>query len=183
MKITKSQLMKIIKEELNEAYGGAKGPFPDRYGLSVAPSPAEEPEMYAADDELRELGDKISDMVVLSRQVEELMLDMGMRHGELAALGTNARTAKKIIKELENIYKQKLDDIARFSTSSISEDEGIGRYYARKEEERKRLSAELVELEAQLKRVPPTHRALKKEINDKIAKTKAALEAARYVGD
>ena len=71
--------------------------------------------MYAADDELRELGDKISEMVVLSRQVDELMLDMGMRYGELAVVGTNARTAKTLIKKLEDIFNQKLDDIERFS--------------------------------------------------------------------
>ena len=104
MKLTKSQLIKIIKEELSEAYGGALGSFPERYGLSVAPPIAEEPEMYTADDELRELGDKISEMVVLSRQVEELMLDMGMRYGELAVLGTNARTAKHINQETRTTY-------------------------------------------------------------------------------
>ena len=107
MKLTKSQLIKIIKEELSEAYGGALGSFPERYGDTH--------KMYAADDELRELGDKISEMVVLSRQVEELMLDMGMRYGELAVLGTNARTAKTLIKKLEDIFNQKLDDIERFS--------------------------------------------------------------------
>ena len=32
MKITKQKLKQIIKEELEEAYGGALGPFPDRYG-------------------------------------------------------------------------------------------------------------------------------------------------------
>ena len=32
MKLSKSQLKQIIKEELEEAYGGASGPFPDRYG-------------------------------------------------------------------------------------------------------------------------------------------------------
>lgn len=32
MKLTKSQLIKIIKEELKEAYGGALGPFSGRYG-------------------------------------------------------------------------------------------------------------------------------------------------------
>jgi hypothetical protein len=90
----------------NEANGGVL-PFPGRDGDTH--------KMYAADDELRELGDKISEMVVLSRQVEELMLDMGMRYGELAALGTNARVAKKLIKELENIFHQKLDDIERFN--------------------------------------------------------------------
>ena len=123
MKLTKSQLIKIIKEELSEAYGGALGSFPERYGLSVAPPIAEEPEMYTADDELRELGDKISEMVVLSRQVEELMLDMVMRYGELAVLGTNARTAKQLIKELERIFGQKLDDIARFSKHGEGLDE------------------------------------------------------------
>ena len=51
----------------------------------------------------------------MSRQVEELMFDMGMRYGELAVLGTNARIAKKTIKELEDIFNQKLDDIERFS--------------------------------------------------------------------
>ena len=106
MKITKSQLINIIKEELNEANGGV---------LSFPGTPSDTHKMYAADDELRELGDKISEMVVLSRQVEELMLDMGMRYGELAVLGTNARIAKKSIKELENIFNRKLDDIERFS--------------------------------------------------------------------
>ena len=123
MKITKRQLRKIIKEELSEAYGGAKGPFPDRYGLPPVDPIAEEPGMYTADDELRELGDKISEMVVLSRQVEELMLDMGMRYGELAVLGTNARTAKQLIKKLEDIFNQKLDDIARFSKHGEGLDE------------------------------------------------------------
>jgi len=32
MKLTKQKLKQIIKEELEEAYGGASGPFPDRYG-------------------------------------------------------------------------------------------------------------------------------------------------------
>ena len=125
MKITKKELQKIIKEELSEAYGGALGPFPGRYGLPPVDPIAEEPGMYTADDELRELGDKISEMVVLSRQVEELMLDMGMRYGELAVLGTNARIAKKTIKELEDKYGQKLDDIARFSKHGEGLDEKL----------------------------------------------------------
>jgi hypothetical protein len=39
MKITKSQLKQIIKEELNEAHGGALGPFPGRYGTFLQKSP------------------------------------------------------------------------------------------------------------------------------------------------
>jgi len=99
MKITKRQLRRIIKEEKAKLL-----------------SEIADHEMYARDDELRELGDKISEMVVLSRQVEELMLDMGSRYGELVSLGTNAREAKKSIKELEDKYASKLDDIVRFST-------------------------------------------------------------------
>ena len=97
MKVTKRQLRKIIREEKTKLL-----------------SEITDHEMYASDDELRELGDKISEMVVLSRQVEELMLDMGSRYGELTALGTNARAAKQSIKELEDKYAAKLDDILRF---------------------------------------------------------------------
>ena len=32
MKLSKQKLKQIIKEELEEAHGGALGPFPDRYG-------------------------------------------------------------------------------------------------------------------------------------------------------
>ena len=118
MKLTKSQLIKIIKEELQEA----RLPAWERPGYVPEPGLGpEDPKVF--DDELRELGDKISEMVVLSRQVEELMLDMGMRYGELAVLGTNARTAKTLIKKLEDIFNQKLDDIARFSKHGEGLDE------------------------------------------------------------
>ena len=96
MKTTKRQLRKIIQEEKAKILS------------------EQDHEMYASDDELRELGDKISEMVVLSRQVEELMLDMGTRYGELVALGTNARVAKKTIKDIEDKYASKLDDMLRF---------------------------------------------------------------------
>ena len=41
MKLTKSQLKQIIKEELEEAYGGALGPFPERYGTQPQPDSQE----------------------------------------------------------------------------------------------------------------------------------------------
>jgi hypothetical protein len=37
-----------------------------------------------------------------------------MRYGELAALGTNARTIKNSIREMADKFDQKLDDIVRF---------------------------------------------------------------------
>ena len=143
MKITKRQLLQMIYEE-TQGYGkdvlsrswGAEGEEADPKLDYVEQTKDEDDdirdnrdvsetrlrsileitdhEMYASDDELRELGDKISEMVVLSRQVEELMLDMGSRYGELTALGTNARGAKQSIKELEDKYASKLDDMLRF---------------------------------------------------------------------
>jgi hypothetical protein len=40
---------------------------------------------------------------------------MGMRYGELAALGTNTKSIKKLVDELDAKYASKLDDIVRFS--------------------------------------------------------------------
>ena len=98
MKITKQQLRRIIKEEKRKII-----------------SEQNEHQMYARDDELRELGDTISQMVVLSRQVELLMSNMGSRYGELVALGTDARTARRAVQGLEDKYASKLDDVLRFS--------------------------------------------------------------------
>lgn len=98
MKITKRQLRRIIKEEKAKIL-----------------SEITDHEMYTSDDELRELGDKISEMVILSKQVAELMRNMGSRYGQLVGLGTNARTTKNLIEKLEDEYHSKLDDIVRFN--------------------------------------------------------------------
>jgi hypothetical protein len=45
MKLSKSQLKQIIKEELAEAYGGAKGPFPGRYGDAHKKSDMDPPQV------------------------------------------------------------------------------------------------------------------------------------------
>ena len=97
MKITKRQLRRIIKEEKQKLLA------------------EQDHEMYASDDELRKLGDVLAELVAVSTQAEALMNDMGHRYGELVALGTNARTIQKSIKELRAKYASKLDDIVRFS--------------------------------------------------------------------
>ena len=97
MRITKRQLKRIIKEEKQKLLA------------------EQDHEMYASDDELRELGDVLAELVAVSTQAEALMNDMGYRYGELVALGTNARTIQKSIKELRAKYASKLDDIVRFS--------------------------------------------------------------------
>jgi len=96
MKITKRQLRKIIKEEKSKLLS------------------EQDHEMYASDDELRALGDALSEMVAVATQVEALMNDMGHRYGELVALGTHARTVYQSAKKLSDTYDSKLDDMLKF---------------------------------------------------------------------
>ena len=72
-------------------------------------------EMYERDDELYELADYINNMIHYSTEASVLMEEMGMRYGELAALGTNAKSIKKLVDELDAKYASKLDDIVSFS--------------------------------------------------------------------
>jgi len=95
MRITKQKLRRIIKEEKQKLLA------------------EQDHEMYASDDELRELGDVLAELVAVSTQAEALMNDMGYRYGELVALGTPAQTIQKSIKELRAKYDSKLDDMLR----------------------------------------------------------------------
>ena len=95
MKITSRQLKRIIKEEKQKLLS------------------EQDHEMYAKDDDLRALGDVLSELVAVSTQMETLMNDMGYRYGELTALGTNARTVQKSVKELATTYASKLDDLSK----------------------------------------------------------------------
>ena len=96
MKISKRQLRRIIKEEkrklLNEQYH----------------------EMYASDDELRELGEAIENLSHWSMETNRLMGRMAERYGELSANTTRARKVEKEAEELANRYDQALDDMIRF---------------------------------------------------------------------
>jgi len=96
MKISKRQLKRIIREEKTKILS------------------EQGHEMYSSDDELRELGDVLSELIAISTHAEAVMNDMGYRYGELVALGTHARTVKKSAKELSNTYAVKLDDILKF---------------------------------------------------------------------
>jgi len=96
MKITKRQLRRIIREEKQKLLS------------------EQEHQMYEEDDELRELGDFIGSLLHYSMEVDATMNDMGMRYGELVALGTDARMIKNSIRELADKFDKKLDDIVRF---------------------------------------------------------------------
>ena len=95
-KITKRQLRKIIKEEkrklLSEEYH----------------------EMYASDDELRELGESIEHLVHWTMETNLQMDRLSERYGELAANTTRAHRVAQEVEELANRYEQALDDMIRF---------------------------------------------------------------------
>jgi len=99
MKITKRQLRRIIKEEKAKV---------------LAEQQHSQRQMYEEDDELRQLGEIIDNLMHYSMEGSRIMDDMGMRYGELAALGTNARTIKNSIREMADKFDQALDDIVRF---------------------------------------------------------------------
>ncbi len=97
MKITKRQLRRIIKEEKIKL-------------LSEQP----DHEMYASDDELRELGEAIESLSHWSMETNRLMGRMAERYGELAAQTTTARRVEQDVEDLVNRYDQALDDMLRF---------------------------------------------------------------------
>jgi len=98
MKITKRQLRRIIKEE--------------KARLLSEQDRAWE---YSDDNELRELGMAIDNMMHYSMEVSRLMDELGMRYGELAAATTYARGVKDTTRDLADRFDAALDDIERFS--------------------------------------------------------------------
>ena len=99
MKVTKRQLRRIIKEEKQKLL------------LEIS----EDHEMYEKDADLYDLGDYINNMIHYSTEASVLMDEMGMRYGELAALGTDAKAIKKLVDAMDAKYATKLDDIVKYS--------------------------------------------------------------------
>jgi hypothetical protein len=97
MRITRRQLRRIIKEEKAKVLA------------------EQAHQMYEEDDELRQLGDVIDNMMHYSMEGSRLMDEMGMRYGELAASTTYARRVKDATRDLADRFDSALDDIERFS--------------------------------------------------------------------
>ena len=95
MRITKRQLKRLIKEEKQKLL-----------------SEQEHAWEYSDDDELRELGQAIDNFMQDAEEVSRLMNEMGMRYGELTALGTHARMAQQSVQELAKKFEAGLDDLS-----------------------------------------------------------------------
>jgi len=98
MKITKRQLKRIIKEEK----------------AKLLSEDIVDHEMYASDDELRELGEAIGGLVHWTVETNMLMDRMAERYGELAAQTTNAAKIARDVENLVDRYDQALDNMLRF---------------------------------------------------------------------
>ena len=98
MKISRARLRRIIKEEK----------------VKLLSEDITDHEMYASDDELRELGEAIQKLVHWTVETNKLIEPLAMRYGELAANTTRASTVAKNVEELADRFDQALDDMLRF---------------------------------------------------------------------
>tara|TARA_Y100000310_G_C20573396_1_gene759214 strand:- start:446 stop:943 length:498 start_codon:yes stop_codon:yes gene_type:complete len=71
-------------------------------------------QMYQEDDELRQLGEIIENLMHYALEGSRIMDDMGMRYGELVGMGTDARIVKNSIRELADKFDMALDNIVRY---------------------------------------------------------------------
>ena len=105
---TKSDIHVSVKskESLSEAYGGALGSFPERYGEI---SPRRGHPMYKADDELREIGSNIGNILSLTERAITDLKTMQARYGEMAHMGAYANITKEAAQQLSEKYRDALD--------------------------------------------------------------------------
>ena len=96
MKVTKTQLRRIIKEEKTKIL-----------------SEQEHHEMYASDDELKDLGQAIEDLTHFAARTSDLMSEMSMRYGELSATNTYAVRVVNAVEEVSVRFNKALDEMLR----------------------------------------------------------------------
>ena len=96
VKITKRQLRKIIKEEKRKLL-----------------SELGEHPMYTSDDELRDIGLDLENILQTAAFMQEKVDTMGSRYGELTHLSTSTRALVKDIQKLFNDWDASLDNLSK----------------------------------------------------------------------
>jgi hypothetical protein len=96
MKVTKQKLKQIIKEELE----------------LVPISPRRGHPMYKTDDELREIGADIGNILELAEKAISNLSEMQARYGEMAHMGAYATSAQKAAQTLSDKYRLALDELS-----------------------------------------------------------------------
>jgi hypothetical protein len=97
MKLTKQKLKQIIKEELE----------------LVPISPRRGHPMYKVDDELREIGADIGNLLELAEKAISNLSEMQARYGEMAHMGSYATSVHKAAQTLSDKYRDALDELSR----------------------------------------------------------------------
>jgi len=90
-----SDLMEVIKEELKLAQVRRGHP------------------MYKTDDELREIGANIGNMLEMGERVINHLSEIQARYGEMAHMGTYATSVQKAAQTLSDKYRDALDELSR----------------------------------------------------------------------
>jgi hypothetical protein len=97
MKVTKQKLKQIIKEELE----------------LVPISPRRGHPMYKVDDELREIGADIGNLLELAEKAISNLSEMQARYGEMAHMGSYATMVQDAAQTLSDKYRLALDELSR----------------------------------------------------------------------
>jgi hypothetical protein len=137
MRITKRQLTKLIREaqggdtekyDDDSALTGDQDELPDGLQKGIIDKTVEDREesnegmisegdedheMFASDDELKELGSYISDLNHFAVQVTDRMMEMSARYGELSATTTYAVKAANAAEEVSDRFDKALDEMLR----------------------------------------------------------------------
>ena len=95
MKLTKQKLKQIIKEELELVMDKDK-----------------EHAMYSSDDELREIGADIGNILELAEKAITDLKKMQARYGEMAHMGAYATSVKTTAQTLSDKYRDALDELS-----------------------------------------------------------------------
>jgi hypothetical protein len=69
--------------------------------------------MYKTDDELREIGANIGNMLEMGERVINHLSEIQARYGEMAHMGTYATSVQKAAQTLSDKYRDALDELSR----------------------------------------------------------------------
>ena len=117
MKLTKTILKRLIKEELKkvlkEANTGYKRDDTQGKAALKEEDGEQDHEMFAKDDELKELGSYISDLNRVAGLVTKRMKEMAGRYGQLSATTTYAVRTANAAAEVSRRFNIALDEMPK----------------------------------------------------------------------
>jgi len=120
------EIFRMTDEALSVA-GVILGVGPDVLEESVyqpASSAAEDHPAYAQDDELKDIGVDVANLLEFTEELHEKLEYMGRRYGELAHAGTYSRMVMKAVETLSDKYRKGLNNISGRMSEGFGEPTG-----------------------------------------------------------